>query len=72
MAEQQQPLEQAQEQNTAPKRFGTRDEVFNGQATQTKGKLTKNDLVFENGRYKSKKAVERGRALISQIRGEKK
>lgn len=53
------------------KTYGTREEVFQGLAKKTKGNLAKDDLIFENGRYKSKKAVEKGKALVSQLRGVK-
>ena len=36
----------------APKKFGTREEVFAGTAQQTKGGLTKDDLFESNNRGK--------------------
>jgi hypothetical protein len=49
--------------------YGTREEVFKGLAKKTKGGLTKEDIVFENNRYKSKKAIAKGRSLVQQLRG---
>lgn len=49
-------------------KYGTREEVFLGKAKMTKGKLTRDDIVFENNKYKSKRAVEKGKALINQLR----
>lgn len=51
-------------------KFGTREQVYNGLAQQTKGKLTKGDLILceKTGKYKSIKAIERGRSLIQNVR----
>jgi hypothetical protein len=49
-------------------KYGTREEVFNGLASKTRGNLSKEDIVFEGGKYKSKRAIERGHALINQMR----
>ena len=54
------------------KTYGNREEVFQGLAKKTKGNLSKNDIVFDNGKYKSKKAIEKGKSLIKQLRGESK
>jgi hypothetical protein len=59
------------ENKSKVKRVGTRVEVFNGLAQKTSGGLTKEDIVMEHGRFKSKRAVQRGKALISQLRGAK-
>jgi hypothetical protein len=51
-------------------KFGTREQVYNGLAHQTKGKLTKGDLIFceKTNKYKSIKAIERGRSVIQNVR----
>lgn len=49
------------------KKYGTREEVYNNGATMTKGKLTKDDIVFEDGKYKSKKQKQRGKELMSKM-----
>lgn len=51
-------------------KFGTREQVYNGLAQQTKGKLKKEDLILceKTNKYKSIKAIERGRSLISNVR----
>lgn len=50
------------------KTYGTREEVFNGTARKTKGNLVKDDIIFDNNRYKSKKAVEKGKQLMQKLR----
>jgi hypothetical protein len=60
------------EENTSKvKRVGTRADVWEGRAQKTSGGLVKEDIVMEGGKLKSKKAVQRGRELISQLRGAK-
>lgn len=52
------------------KTYGTRIEVYEGEAKMTRGGLTKDMLVYDDkrGTYKSKKAIERGRQLVDKIR----
>ena len=54
-------------------KYGTREQVFNNQAQMTKGKLTKDDLEYceKTGKYKSVRAIARGKALISQLKESK-
>ena len=61
-------IKQQEQPQTKKAKYGTREQVFNGLAERTKGKLSKDDIVFEKGKYKSKRAVERGRALIAQLK----
>jgi hypothetical protein len=51
-------------------KYGTREQVFNGLAQMTKGKLKKEDLTLceKTGKYKSVRAVERGRALVQNLK----
>ena len=50
------------------KKFGTKDEVFQGLAMYTKGKLTKEDLVLNRrGVPVSKKRSELGKQRIQQL-----
>jgi hypothetical protein len=51
-------------------KYGSREDVFLGRCEMTKGKLTKADLEFceKTGKYKSVRAVARGKALIEQLR----
>ena len=42
----------------APKKYGTREQVFAGTALQTKGGLTKDDLFESKGKYVSKRASD--------------
>lgn len=58
-----QPIVQEEIKQKRVKKYGDRAAVFQGLATMTKGKLVKEDLVLENGVYKSKKAIERGKAM---------
>ena len=55
------------------KNYGTREEVWNGTALKTKGKLSKEDLVQDEktGRLKSRKLIERGKNLFSTINQKK-
>ena len=51
------------------KKFGTKDEVFKGEAIMTTGKLTKDDLVVNKyNKVVSKKAHARGKALHESIK----
>lgn len=63
-------MEQVQVSQTEAKpqiaKFGTREEVYNGLAVMTKGKLIKDDLVISSkGRVCSKKSVIKGKQLQS-------
>ena len=40
------------------RKYGTREEVFNGTAQQTKGGLTKSDLFEDKGRFVSRRASD--------------
>lgn len=49
-------------------KYGTRQDVWEGKALMTKGKLTKEDLTLNSrGLACSKKSQERGKALQKQI-----
>lgn len=63
-------MENVETQPLKMQKYGTREQVYNGLAQQTKGKLKKEDLVLceKTGKYKSVKAVERGKNLIQNIR----
>lgn len=51
-------------------KYGTREQVYQGLAQMTKGKLKKDDLSFceKTGRYKSIKAMQRGRDLVENMK----
>ena len=53
------PIEAVEARAKKPRKYGTREEVYNGLCEMTKGKLKKEDLLFEAGKYKSVKAKER-------------
>ena len=58
------------EQEVKIAKYGSKEQVFKGEAQMTKGKLKKDDLALNaKGKVVSKKAQERGRALIAQLRG---
>lgn len=50
-------------ESTKIKKNGTREEVYNGTALRTTGGLTKESIIFDNGKYKSVKSIERGKNL---------
>jgi len=52
------------------KTYGTRIEVYEGEAKMTRGGLTKDMLIYDEkrGTYKSKKAIERGHQLLDKLR----
>lgn len=51
------------------KRYGNKDEVFDGEAIQTKGGLTKRDLIINSrGFVVSKRQQENGRKNSSFLR----
>lgn len=52
------------------KKVGTRDEVYNGLAISTKGKLKKDDLIFDekSSKYKSIKSIAHGKNLIEMMK----
>ena len=54
--------------DTKVPKYGTRQDVWEGKALMTKGKLTKEDLTLNSrGLACSKKSQERGKALQKQI-----
>jgi hypothetical protein len=64
------PVETAPQSNPAVKKYGTKEEVWNGSAQITKGGLTKNDImVSKKGKIISKKAHACGMNLISKLKG---
>jgi hypothetical protein len=49
------------------KKFGTKDEVFNGLATKTRGGLVKDDLELSaKGKVSSKKRIALGKKLYEK------
>ena len=47
---------------------GTKLEVYRGHADKTPGGLEKKDIVYHNGRYKSKKKMAQGKKAIKKLR----
>ena len=47
---------------------GTKLEVYRGHADNTPGGLEKKDIVYHNGRYKSKKKMAQGKKAIKKLR----
>ena len=47
---------------------GTKLEVYRGHADKTPGGLEKKDIVYHNGRYKSKKKMAQGKKAIKTLR----
>ena len=59
VAPQEQEQEEQQQEATYERKFGTRSEVWEGTAKQTRGKLQKGDLVMSrSGRIVSKRKSE--------------
>lgn len=50
------------------RKYGTREEVFQGYALMTSGKLTKDDIVERNGRLVSKRASETSKLRMNERR----
>lgn len=60
-------------ENVKIAKYGTREQVFNGLAQMTKGKLRKEDISLceKTGKYKSFKAIQRGKELVQNLKKNK-
>lgn len=57
------------EQSVKLLKTGTKEQVWNGQAVMTRGKLIKDDLTLSSkGKVCSKKSVEKGKELQARMR----